>query len=176
MIPVSLYVGLNNNPATPNFFFMPWAKKYFNQKVDFELIEISRYIANNSVRGNSFALLGESNVDPALDPNLIIISISGAPSFLSRAEVISTSSICNKGVIAERKKILEEIVSLSKFAEIEAAMKSSSVRWLIVDSTYIKNWGGFQERAIFSGKNYVLFDFGYLLEKEAQNFISCTKR
>jgi hypothetical protein len=175
-IPTSLYFGLSINPATPKYIFIPWAKKYFDQKVDFELIEISRHIANNSIRGDIFAFLGGPNADPALDLNLAIISISGAPSFISRAEVISASSKCNRSVISDRKKILEEIASLSKFAEIEAAMKYSSVRWLIVDTAHIKTWGGFQGRAIFSGKNYILFDFGYLLEKEAQNFISCTKR
>lgn len=161
-------IGLNwnSNPARPDVEAMPWASKLDNISIIPGLVNAAQYIKENAKYGDVLATgFSSSNTSDVSNLNIQAVSLTGVPAFISRADLKMTSSQCIKQVVNERLSLLNQLSTLTNWAESKSFLQNNGIRWFLVTSEELPAWDPGLKSAVFSSNSIAVYDSGFAAGK-----------
>jgi hypothetical protein len=164
----SIILNWNSNPARPNVEAMPWAGGFHNEPITLGLLETAQYLRTHAKYGDVFAMgVVATSVTYPNNPVDNIISLTGIPAYLARAEMRMKWSDCVRGVVVHRLSVLKAVSAMDNWSDVQRLLQSNGIRWFLPLSGENQKWDIGRKFAVFSSNGISIYDAGHF---EAENF------
>jgi hypothetical protein len=163
----------NSNPASPNAETMPWAGRFHNERITTGLLENAQYLRDHAQYGDVFAMgAAATSVTYPNNPVDNIISLTGIPAYLARAEMRIKWASCIKEIVVQRLSVLQSLSAINNWPDAQKFLHSKGIRWFLSLPGEKKNWDIDRKFAVFSSNGVSIYDAGHS-ETESFKKIQC---
>jgi hypothetical protein len=121
------------------------------------LVEAAAFMRKHAAPGDIFAVAGLTAGYATFDVSTQLCSLSGMPAYLSRPYFEMIKEAPRKQVAAVRLAALQELESLTEYAEAMRALRSLKVQWFVVAGDQGPRWDPQRRRAAFKAGTVALY-------------------
>jgi hypothetical protein len=149
------------NPARPDIENMPWTSDFHNQNIKPGVIEISDYLRANATSGDilTMGLPSVSGIGPKTQI-VQIMSLTGIPAFVARAELKMLGSQCVQETVKRRLSVLSDLSLIDDWSAARDFLHANGIRWYISAADDNPRWDRDSMEAVFSSNGMSVYDTG----------------
>lgn len=140
---------------------MPWARNMETVQVAPGLLDVAQYMARHARVGDVLAMEGSASKTSGRNiPIDVIVSLTGIPAYIARADLKIKSTQCVQEITMKRLSVLADLSSMGNWPDAKKYLQTNGIRWFLVPSTEKNKWDINQEFATFSIHGYSVYDAG----------------
>jgi hypothetical protein len=114
----------------------------------------------HSKTGDVFAMATERPSNFLSSTTIEAIALTGLPSYLARLELKSKLNLCRKRIIANRVRVLQEVLAADDWANAKRVLENSGIRWFFTLREQSPKWHEGGRFAVFSSDGFFVYDSG----------------